>query len=313
MPKKTIDINMFYQKHGLVVSYLVKTFLSMEAGTRMDTIEEISSALNVGRGTVQTALAHLKAQGAVKTESKGHLGTCVTEINYDKLLILTGIENIMGVMPVLRSKKLEGLAEGIQACFKHLEGIDTEISFVHGAQNRIASLLAGRYDFAILSHQSAKKYMASHESSINIVKVIDGASYIDRHVLVAHTNFIDNGQSAIRVGVDFSSDDQALMTLRYFQNKNIIIISCQSNNLAEALKNNFIDCAIDSSGNNYSSFDYIKVSEIAEQNDTCENTETAVVVRADDPIMQRLLKRNLDPDLIKAVQNNVLQKNITPS
>lgn len=308
MPRKAANLNMYHQKHGLVMSYLVDAFLSMKIGDRMETIEEISTSLNVGRGTVQTALTRLKDQGVIKTESRGHLGTCVTSINYDKLLLLSGVQEIMGVMPVIRSKKLEGLAEGIRTSLSHMEGVKTEISFVHGAQKRIEALLNGNYDFAVMSHQAAKKHMKDVPSAISIVKVIGGASYIGRHVLVTHRDFVDDGSRAIRVGADFTSDDQTLMTMRYFQNKNIIIIPCQSNNLAEAIGENRIDCAIDNSDNNYSTYDYIKTIEITDHNETKENTETAIVVRADDHIMQRILKRNIDIPLIEKIQEEVMQK-----
>ena len=306
LPKKSLNLNMYHQKQGMVMTYLVNYFMETNVGDRIETIEEISSKLGVGRGTVQTVFMRLKDQQIIQTESRGHLGTCLINVDYDKLLRCAGVQEILGVMPILRSKKLEGLAAGIRTSLSQVEGIRAELSYVHGAQQRLNALLEERYDFAVMSHQAAKKHLKEHPTAIIIVKVIGKESYIGRHVLVTRKDFPCDGSRIIRVGVDFSSDDQAIMTMRYFANKKIIVTPCQSDGLAQAIMCGLIDCGIDNSDSSYLDFDEICTMDIVGQDENRENTETAIVVRSNDHIMQRLLTRNLDIALIEKIQQEVM-------
>ena len=71
----------FGSKNAVVISYLAKLLLSLEVGDKLETVEEISKKLNVGRGTIQTAMTRLKNNNVIKTVSRGYQGTFITYIN----------------------------------------------------------------------------------------------------------------------------------------------------------------------------------------------------------------------------------------
>lgn len=55
----------------------------------------------------------LQENGAIKLESKGHLGTFLIAKNTAILLAFAGITSIVGVMPLPYSKRYEGFATGL--------------------------------------------------------------------------------------------------------------------------------------------------------------------------------------------------------
>lgn len=158
------------QKHGIAVISLELEFLPLNIGERINTVAELAERYDTARGTIQFAIKFLKEHEAVTLESRGHLGTFIKEMNYIKLLELTGIKSLVGVMPLPYSKRYEGLATGIYKCLND-GGVNTNLAFMRGFNHRLKALEDGRYDFAVTSRLTADYYLENNKN-IQIVKIL---------------------------------------------------------------------------------------------------------------------------------------------
>ena len=138
-------------KNGLSTMALAKEFMSCDIGSKIPTVSELNEKIGLARGTIQNSIKFLQDNGAIKLESKGHLGTYLISKNTLILLAFAGITSIVGVMPLPYSKKYEGLATGLIVTMENQYSIPASMAYMRGAENRIAMLLAERYDFAIVS------------------------------------------------------------------------------------------------------------------------------------------------------------------
>ena len=96
------------QKIGIMSANLSNEFIQLDVDDRIPTVAFLSEKYETARGTVQSSLKLLQDYGAIKLESRGHLGTFITYIDYLKLLEVAGINSLVGVMPLPYSKRYEG-------------------------------------------------------------------------------------------------------------------------------------------------------------------------------------------------------------
>ncbi|MBC8588004.1 GntR family transcriptional regulator YhfZ [Paratissierella segnis] len=300
----------FGSKNAVVISYLAKLLLSLEVGDKLETVEEISKKLNVGRGTIQTAMTRLKNNNVIKTVSRGYQGTFITYINFNKLLSLAGVHSIVGVMPLPYSKRYEGLASGIYYTLMKLENVRINLAFMQGSFNRLNALLDGRYDLMVASKQTAIKYI-NENYPISIAATLGEESYISNHILIVNDKF-DGNTNEMKLGVDLSSDDQVFMTMNYFENQNVQIIPCKSSNVVEAILKGEIDGAIGSSGNINVDFPNLKTINLTNPSETSDNTRATIVIKKDNEVMKTILQKYLNIDKIQTIQKEVILGNRKP-
>lgn len=298
------------QKNGLVLVHLAQTLLAKQEGDKLETIINISSELKVGRGTVQTALKNLQAFGALDFETRGHKGSIITQIDYGMLMKISGIKNLVGVMPLPYSKRYEGLATGIYKTLNN-EGISTNLAFMSGAERRIHSLLDGRYDFCIMSRLSAKHYEKEHVP-IEIIANLGDKTYVNQHTLIVNNNFNDFFDG-MKIGVDYSSFDQVDMTHKYFKGKNMTIVPIKYNQIIESIKNGNIDGSIWSFEENIIKNIDIKCIDITNTTHSMENTQAVVVTRCDDVGVKNYFKRFFKAEQVERIQRDVIENKIMPN
>ena len=65
---------MLYSKNGLSTMALAKLFLGLKRG-KIPTVTELNDKIDLARGTIQNSIKMLQSQGAIRLESRGHLGT----------------------------------------------------------------------------------------------------------------------------------------------------------------------------------------------------------------------------------------------
>ena len=112
-------------------------------------------SLSLGRGTVQGALRLLEEMGAIRLESRGHLGTFLSRKDDQALWEIAGMSHVVGVMPLPYSRKYEGLATGLVEAFREIN-VPFNLAFMRGSTHRIDALQSGRYDFAVVSGLAAE-------------------------------------------------------------------------------------------------------------------------------------------------------------
>ena len=148
-------MHVLMSKAGAVAHRLALELSAASAGDRMPTVQDLSERHQVGKGTVQAALALLEEAGAVEIRPRGKLGTFVTSIDHRLLWEMAGGSSVSVAMPLPYSRRYEGLATGLHAAFIEV-GVPLTLMFVGGAADRAAALHRERADFAVMSRLAAE-------------------------------------------------------------------------------------------------------------------------------------------------------------
>lgn len=298
------------QKNGLVLMHLARTLLAKQEGDRMETIINIADELKVGRGTVQTALKNLQSFGALDFETRGHKGSIITRIDYGILMKISGIKNLVGVMPLPYSKRYEGLATGIYKTLNSKD-VSANLAFMSGAERRINSLLDGRYDFCVMSKLTARHYM-EEEVPIEIIADLADKTYVNEHTLIVNHSF-QEFFDGMRIGVDNSSFDQVDITHRYFEGKNITVVPIKYNQIIESIRNGTIDGSIWSLEENIINNTDLKYIDINQPTGNHENTQAVIVTRCDEIGIKNYFRRFFKAEQVKQIQKEVMENKIMPN
>ena len=231
-----------YNKQQLVMMELARELISYEVGDRIDTISSYTKRFDTSRGVVQEALNTLEEEKAITRDKKGTLGTFLSNINYKKLWIFT-LGRIAGVSPLPYTKKHEGIATAIYNEMEK-ENIPFNFAYMQGAEKRIQCVLEGKYDFAVLSKESActliKKY-----NNIKIVMEFAQYSYLSGYALLYKDKDVLK-KKKLRVGRDLASSDHTKwMELLAKENElELEYIDIQYTQMVPAIMNGIIDGTI---------------------------------------------------------------------
>lgn len=235
-------MDILYSKSGLVIQKIAEELLFYDVDHRIPKIEYLANKFQVGRGTIQSALKWLEDANGIKIESRGHLGTFLRYKDVKKLLRFSGLDNITAVMPLPYSRKYEGLASGLTYEFEQL-GLPFNLAFMRGAKPRIDGVLAGRYDFALISKYSAIKEQ-EHNKDLELGILLGEQTYVSEH----HIIFADPSMSKItdgmKIGIDHNSTDQKMLTMAETDGINVDYVELNYMHLLENLKLGIIDATI---------------------------------------------------------------------
>ncbi|MDU5106642.1 GntR family transcriptional regulator YhfZ [Clostridium sp.] len=298
------------QKLGIAITSLAVEFLPLNKGDRIKTVAELAENYKTARGTIQSAIKILKEENAVTLESRGHLGTFINEIDYIKLLELTGIKSLVGVMPLPYSKRYEGLATGICKCLND-SGVNTNLAFMRGSNHRLKALEDGRYDFAVTSRLTADFYLQNNKS-IQIVKSFGNFSYVNEHIIVISKDFNGEFTKGTKVGIDTSSIDQSVLTKTYFEDLEVQYVTLNYSQFIPAIKEGKIDVAIWNLDDLQDRQDDIKFIPLDRQKKNIKDTEAVIIANEKNSIVPALFSRILDVEDVKEYQRLVMEKKIMP-
>ena len=298
------------QKLGIAITSLAVEFLPLNKGDRIKTVAELAENYKTARGTIQSAIKILKEENAVTLESRGHLGTFINEIDYIKLLELTGIKSLVGVMPLPYSKRYEGLATGICKCLND-SGVNTNLAFMRGSNHRLKALEDGRYDFAVTSRLTADFYL-QNKKSIQIVKSFGNFSYVNEHIIVVSKDFNGEFTKGTKVGIDTSSIDQSVLTKTYFEDLEVQYVTLNYSQFIPAIKEGKIDAAIWNLDDLQDRQDDIKFIPLDRKKKNIKDTEAVIIANEKNSIVPALFSRVLDVEDVKEYQRLVMEKKIMP-
>ncbi|MBQ6820269.1 MAG: hypothetical protein IJO26_03105 [Clostridium sp.] len=298
------------QKLGIAITSLAVEFLPLNKGDRIKTVSELAEIYETARGTIQSAIKFLKEEEAITLESRGHLGTFIKEIDYIKLLELTGIKSLVGVMPLPYSKRYEGLATGI---YKSLNdrGVNTNLAFMRGSNNRLKALEDGRYDFAVTSRLTADFYL-ENKRNIQIVKSFGNFSYVNEHIIVVSKDFTGKFTNGTRIGIDTSSIDQFMLSKTYFKDLDVQYVPLSYSQFITGIKENKIDGAIWNLDDIQDRADDIKFIPLDTDKKDIKDTEAVIIATKSNSIVPVLFSRTLNVEEVKEYQRLVLEKKIMP-
>lgn len=297
-------------KNGISTMTLAKEFLLWQIGEKIPTVSDLKEKVGLARGTIQNSIKFLQENDAIRLESKGHLGTFLIAKNTSILLAFAGITSIVGVMPLPYSKRYEGFATGLIVAMENQFNLPASMAYMRGATNRIAMLLADRYDFAIVSRYAANNMMKKNDS-IQIVKAFGRHSYLSEHVIVFHDANCKAIEDGMKIGIDNDSIDQRVLTENACTGKRVEFVHVEYNQILEKVMSGELDAAI---WNEDEITDKrVHINYVVLPSENSDDTEAVMVVNAKRHEMAGLLRELIDTKVVLDNQKLVLEGKITPS
>lgn len=301
----------FYQKTGIVITWLARDLMQLKKGDRMPIISDYQQQFDISRGTVQNALQFLKDKEAIETVSKGHLGTFLSEVNDEILQQYAISDYVVGTMPLPYSRLYEGFATGLYQNFSDHQ-MRLNMAYVRGSKDRIQSVVNGVYHFAVVSKFAAMEAIR-HDAPVEQIIEFEPYTYLSRHILLFAEAHIDQIEDKMRVGIDNSSYDQQTLTHEITKNKQVEFVEMPGHQLIYALKEGVIDAGVwnydEIVDKNYQDLNYRFIEESQMQLDM----STAVMIcHKDDAIFKTVLKKNIDQQALLQTQKQVLEGKLIP-
>ncbi|MEK6265513.1 MAG: hypothetical protein N2B06_12230 [Clostridium sp.] len=299
------------QKSGIIAMKLAHQFIGMEVGDRIDTVAKYSEKYETGRGTVQSAIKLLQDNKAIILDVRGHLGTFITGIDHKRLLDFTDRNSIVGVMPLPYSKLYEGLATGLYKTM-YKSNIPFNLAYMSGARVRIDALENDRYDFAIVSKLAAKQSI-EEGVDINIVIEFGLFTYVSEHVLIFNNPLKKNIEDGMKVGIDKTSTDQSILTLKQCEGKTIELIDLAYNQIMSKVISGEIDAAVWNIDEILERKINIKYYPLEKNNLNYEDTEAVLVMKGNKNELRNFIKRFLSKEEILMYQKKVVSGEVIPN
>ncbi|MBL1226548.1 GntR family transcriptional regulator YhfZ [Enterococcus sp. BWR-S5] len=302
---------MFLKKKGIVTNYLASDLIQLKKGDKLPIVSEYQKKFDVSRGTIQNALNFLKEKQAIVCESRGHLGTFLVDINYTILQEYAVSESVLGTMPLPYSRLYEGFATGLYSSFEQ-QNIKLNMAYIRGSKERIRSICTETYRFAVVSRFAAQEAINQNEP-IRIVSDFGEHTYLSQHILLfadVSKNQIENG---MRVGIDYSSYDQQLLTQTLTEGHEIELVEMPGHQLIHGLNQQRIDAGVwnydEIVDKNYQNMNYkfLETSQIQE-----DMSAAVIICHKDDQAMQAILKNNLLKEEILLIQKQVTAGEMVP-
>lgn len=297
-------------KNGYATLKLSKEFIKYCVGDRIPTVTELSTNLNLSRGTAQNALKTLQDNHVIQIRSKGHLGSFLIDKDMKLLLEFAGISSIVGAMPLPYSKRYEGLASGLIAAMKNKYGIPVSMAYMRGADSRLKMVDRQRYDFAIISRFAAEEYLKEHES-IEITVSFGKDSYLNSHAIMFNDFQTTEIKDHMRVGIDYSSIDQRVLTRRVCEGKDVIYIPVEYTNIIERIFSGEIDAAVMNLDEVKEK--HLKINYVALEEKDSINTEAVLVTNSQAKQISVLLREVIDPQMVLDIQKKVMEGVMVPN
>lgn len=308
------NLNKFISKNGRTIMILAQELFSYEVGGRIRTVSDYVELVNSSRGTVQLALKFLQNEDCIQLEARGHLGTFLINIDHKKLWVYTNFGVIMGAMPLPYSKRYEGLATGLYKAFKK-KGIPFSLAFMRGSNKRLEALKLGKYSFVVISKLAAEIYQENHDD-LSVIHEFSPGTYVGNHAVIFREDNHILIQPGMRVGLDYTSIDQSILTKNECQGIQVDYIDTPYNQILKKLEINEIDVAI-------WNIDEIKEKNIDVNIQPLKNKNAikmdingriaVVVVNNKQLVIGRIMNRLLDLTLVEEIQNQVIENAMIPT
>ena len=287
-------------KNALAVMKLAGTLCSYRSGERLPRVSDLAREINLSVGTTQYGLNFLREKNALTVTSKGHLGTYIDVVNYDRLREYSVNSPMACVMPLPYSLRYEGLA----TAFSELgnKGSKFYLAFMNGSGRRIKALLEGRYDCALMSRMTAEKAIAQG-MAIDIAVAYGPKSFLETHVLVHRPKAPERIKT---IGLDRESMDQVLLSKSFLlEHPKVRVVNLPYTHIIKRLLAGEVDATL-------WNLDYIKehhpslhFSRLKTSADQQSMTEAVLVVRSFDAAAADFLSRRFPKQKVLKTQEAV--------
>ncbi|MDR1893422.1 MAG: hypothetical protein LBQ61_01860 [Spirochaetales bacterium] len=294
-------------KNGLAALRLAQEIGRFRPGDRLPRINDLAGRLKLSVGTTQCGLSFLRDKNLVCLTVRGHLGTFVDSVDYAALQEFLGQTAKAFVMPLPYSRRYEGLA----TAFSRLGSLRGEsrlyLAFMNGSGRRIAALMEGRYDAALLS-RAAALHLIRKGAAIRIAACYGPGSFLEKHVLLHRFKNPGNIQT---LGMDRESLDQVLLAKSFLKNHpGVKVRNLPYSHIIDHLTSGGVDGAV-------WNLDYIREHHPPLYHSPLEpaageQTEAVLAIRADDMITEDFITRRLRVEKVRQTQAAVLRGSRLP-
>lgn len=296
----------FIKKEGVAQASLARYLLGQNCGNRLKTIDELATECQFSVGLIQAALKTLEKAGAVTVERRGRNGSYLVSMDNKALLTFADIGNVVCAMPLPYTRLYEGLASGLKAQFN---GIPFYYAHMRGSDVRIECLLNGVYDLAVVSRLAAQSY--PDKGKLCMALELGPHTYVSEHKLICRAGGM---QKIKRVGQDPRSADQRIMTDIYFSGQEAERLSVSYHECLHRIAKGDIDAVIWNVTNEADLQSHGLVAEpLSGDPRFVQASETVVLTRADDVLIQQLLHTIVNKNELLAHQQSVLQGEREPN
>lgn len=303
--------NKLMQKNGIIAVTLARELLSKDVGDRILTVAQLAEKYSTARGTIQSALKFLQDYEAISLEPRGHLGTFITSINYIKLLDIADIKTILGVMPLPYSKVYEGLATGLYNTLV-TSNISVGLAYMRGADTRVEALKEQRYDFAVISKLAAEYYI-SEGHDIEIIDEFGNFTYVNEHILIFSQGSKNTIEDGMKIGIDYSSLDQVILTKYHCQGKNVEFVPLIYSQILNSILRGEIQAAVWNKDDLQDRNIKVQFKPIDNSIFTYKDTNAAIVANTKNSSFNKLLKKFLNKEKVLDIQKKVINGEIIPN
>lgn len=230
-----------YNKKGMVMMMIARDLLTYSPGDRIETVSSYTKKLDTSRGVVQQVLQTLEGEKAIERAKRGTLGTYLSQIDYKKLWEFTSWGALTGVSPLPYTKRHEGIATAIY-CEIEKKGIPFHFAYMQGAKNRVRGVLDGKYDFAVLTKESANMLMKKYDN-LSIAIELAPYSYLSGYVIIYKNKDVLK-KDKVKIGRDMDSPDH-LKWIEYFvKEQEVEFVDLQYTRIIPAIVDGTIDAAV---------------------------------------------------------------------
>lgn len=301
-------------KNGIVTAKLARELMTMSEGDRIGTVSSYAKRFDSARGTVQNVIKLLEDEKAVSLNKRGHLGTYITSIDYKTLWQFTYWGVLTGAAPLPYTKKHEGIATAI---YYQMEQRDIPFNFAYmqGAENRARGLLNQRYDFIVLSKESALELMSKYKQ-LEIAMEFRPFSYLSGYALLYSNKEHSNIHHGMRLGIDHNSPDHVKLTKQLCKGYDVEFVELQYTRIIPSLVDNQIDGAVYNHDTVYKPeimgnvfYKEIDLSEFGGN----EKTKAVLLINNDSFGISNLLEQVIDIVEVEKIQSDVISEIITPT
>ena len=303
----------FLNKQGEVALRIVSCLSELEIGSRIPNISDLSSQLNVGAGTVQTALKMLETENLIKLQSRGHQGTTLEYIDRVLLWKLTEQPWISGSMPLPYTSRMEGFATALYKQFENV-AIPFNIQYMRGGKARLQKLSMGAFNFAICSKTG---FMLAQDEFPNLEILFEFGmeSYMDQPAVVFCNENETEIRDGMKIGIDVHSYDHVFLNEYVCRGKDVQFVPLKYSELSVKLHSGEIDASLWNMDELREKFSAQNIHPIpSDATEEIRGAGTAVlVVRKDDKRLKLLLPDILDINSIRKIQDDVINKKILPA
>ncbi|HJF56625.1 MAG TPA: hypothetical protein K8W11_10310 [Anaerotruncus colihominis] len=297
-------------KQDAVRRALAREFITMVfrgENNKLSGIKEYADRFGVGAGTVQGALADLKAAGAVSLKACGAQGTYIESADRSRLLEMCEYDIFIGLLPLDSSLCVKGMATGIFEAFTEYR-LPIHILFARGSRNRAGILLREKCDFVVMS-LCAYSYMHKNarDERRDLCSIGTISGYPSEHVFITKRD-APFSMAETQVAYDaFSYDQIAIMESLGKQHNRYG--ECLGVQLPELVRRGEVESALveRKSLGCADDFDVHPIEHLPPQMQR-DLGESVVAVRGSDHNLSDLLSLVLTSGLVHQVQQEILDE-----